>query len=107
MGLRCPHRMTSEVLEPHGKPRPSWEGLNAATREGLGELGLLLGKVLCKGLVLPEVLLPSRVRGWWRWRSCCLHQLPAALAPLAGESHGGTRRAGIEQHGSMLGWFLS
>lgn len=107
MGLRCPHRMTSEVLAPRGKPRPSWEGLNAATREGLGELGLLLGKAPREGLVLPEVLLPSQVWGWWHWRSCCLNQLLAALAPLTGESHCGTRRVGIEQRGSTLGWFLS
>lgn len=64
MRLRWPSRMTSKVLAPNGKPRPSQEGQSAVTREGLGELGLLLGKVPCKGLILAEVLQPSQVQGW-------------------------------------------
>ena len=64
MGLRWPCRMTSEALAPSGKPRPSREGQSAVTRKSLGELGLLLGKALCKGLILAEVLQPSRVQGW-------------------------------------------
>lgn len=40
-----PCRMTSEVLAPNG-PRGR---LSAVNREGLGELGLLLGKAPCKG----------------------------------------------------------
>lgn len=59
-----PCRMTSGVLAPNGKPRSSREGLSAVNREGLGELGLLLGKAPCKGLILAEVLQSSRVQGW-------------------------------------------
>ena len=55
--------MTSEALAPNGKPRPSREGQSAVTRKSLGELGLLLGKAPCKGLILAEVLQPSWVQG--------------------------------------------
>jgi len=63
-GIGCPRRTISKILAPNGKPRPSQKGLSAVTREGLGELGLLLGKVPCKELLLAEDLQPSRVLGW-------------------------------------------
>lgn len=35
--------------------KASWGGMSAVTREDVRELGLLLGKALCKGLVLAAI----------------------------------------------------